>query len=198
MHIRPHKPREPCHQKQQQPDTRPAQAHVRPAPVCRLTSRSAGIFGETHPSVFIEQFGGLMSGQVPSDPLLLIQPDDPGILPHHAFVEDPARENIEVLLFEGHEVTVADLSYPGDRIQRNPAKLPLLPQCIAEIPHTLHPSADLCRHSHHKAAPLSGQKAIRVALWFVSATDSFELLERAPVASYFFNFATLGSIRRIA
>jgi hypothetical protein len=190
VYIRPHKPGETGHQQQQKPDARPTQAHVRPAPACGLTPRSARIFGETHPAVLIDWLSGLVSAQVPSDPLLLIQPDHPGVLPHHAFIEDPARQSIEVLLLEGHQVAVADFSNPGNRIQRNPAKLPLLPQCIAKIPHTLHPSADLCRHSHHKAARLSGQKAIH--------TDSFELMERPAVSSHFLNFATLGSVRRIA
>ena len=85
--------------------------------------------------------GRLVCGEVASDPLLLIQADYPGIFPHHAFVENPARENIEVLLFQGYQVTVADLSDPGNGVQRDPAELPLLPQCIAEFPHTLHPSA---------------------------------------------------------
>ena len=65
-------------------------------------ARFAGIFGKAHPAVFIAYGPGrLVCGEVASDPLFLIQPNDPGILPHHALVENPARENIEVLLFQG-------------------------------------------------------------------------------------------------
>src|SRR6202044_1880500 len=80
-------------------------------------------------------------GEVASDPFLLVEPYNPGVLPHHALIEYPSRENIEVLLFKGYQVTVADLSDPGYGVQGDPAKLPLLPQCVAKIPHTLHPSA---------------------------------------------------------
>ncbi len=50
-----------------------------------------------------------MGGEIAADPFFLIEPDHPGDLPDHTFIEDPARENIEVPLFEGHEAAVADL-----------------------------------------------------------------------------------------
>jgi hypothetical protein len=57
----------------------------------------------------------------------LIEAYDPGVLAHHTLVEYAAGENIEVLLFEGYQVAIADLRNPSNRIQRNSAKLPLLP-----------------------------------------------------------------------
>jgi hypothetical protein len=69
----------------------------------------------------------LVRREVASDPLILIEAYDPGVFSHHALVENPARENIEVLLFESYQVTIADLRNPGNGVQRDPAELPFLP-----------------------------------------------------------------------
>jgi hypothetical protein len=65
-------------------------------------------------------------GEIASDPLLLIEPYDAGVLPHHAFVKHPARKHIEVLLFKGYQVTVADLRDPGNGVERDPSELSFL------------------------------------------------------------------------
>jgi hypothetical protein len=68
-----------------------------------------------------------MGREIASDPLFLIEAYDPGVLSHHALVEHPTGENIEVLLFEGYQVTVADLRNPRNGVQRDPAEFALLP-----------------------------------------------------------------------
>ena len=126
--ITPYKPAKTRDQEQQHPNTRPAQPLVGTVPCSGLAPGFAGIFSKPHPAIFIRQCPGrLVRREVASDPLLLIEAYDPGVLPHHALVEYPARENIEVLLFEGDQVTVADLRNPGDGVQRYSAELPLLP-----------------------------------------------------------------------
>ena len=88
----------------------------------------AGIFGEAHPAVFIGQVAlYLMSGKVAFDPFILIESNDPGIFPHHAFVEDAAGEDIELLLLQGLQMAVADFGDAGDGFQRDAAELPFLP-----------------------------------------------------------------------
>jgi hypothetical protein len=119
-----------------------------------------------------------------SDPFLLVQSHHPGVFPDHALVKHSAGENVEVLFFQSNQVTIADLGNPGDGVQRDPAELPLLSQCLAEITHTSHPygyamappnkgrgsgeryydawtCADIV---NHKAALVPGQKQIPIVL----------------------------------
>jgi hypothetical protein len=152
--IAPNKPTEAGYQEQQERDAGPAQPLVGAVSAAGVAARFAGIFGETHPAVFVGECSSrLMGGEIAPDPFFLIEPYDPGVLPDHTFIEDPARENIEVLLFEGDQVAVADFSDPGNGVQSDSAEFPLLPQCIAEFPHTLHPPAGrITDIFHHKAA----------------------------------------------
>jgi hypothetical protein len=59
-----------------------------------------------------------------------------------------------MLLFEGHQMAVADLRYPGNSVQRDPAELPFLPQCIAKITHN---------HTHGFTRPFRWKKGVRPA-----------------------------------
>ena len=154
MDIAPNKPAEAGYQEQQDRDAGPAQPLVGTIPPAGVAARFAGIFGKTHPAVFVGQCpSGLMGGEIAPDPFFLIEAYDPGVFPDHAFVEDPARENIEVLLFEGYQVAVADFGDPRNGVQSDSAEFPLLPQCIAEFPHTLHPPAGrITDIFNHKAA----------------------------------------------
>jgi hypothetical protein len=127
--VAPYKPTETGYQQQQYPNARPAQPLV--GAVSRLADSPRALLAfsakRIQPSSSCDSPGRPVRGEVASDPLLLIEAYDPGILPHHALVENPARENVEVLLFEGYQVTVADLRNPGNGVQRDPAELPLLP-----------------------------------------------------------------------
>src|SRR5580704_440682 len=160
VNVAPHKPTEAGYQEQQHRNACPAQPLVWAVAPARIAACFARILGKAHPPIFVGFGPGRTVGrEITSDPLLLVQPDYPGILPHHALVEHPARENFEVLLLQGYKVTVADFSNPGDGVQRDPPELPLLPQCIAEFPHPLHPSAGpASTFSTIKPAPFPGQK----------------------------------------
>ena len=59
-----------------------------------------------------------------------------------------------MLLFESHQVTVADLRYSGNSVQRDPAELPFLPQCVAEVTHN---------HTHGFTRPFGWKKGVRPA-----------------------------------
>lgn len=192
--VTPYEPTEAGHQQQQYCDSRPAEPLVGAIPPFAFTARLTGILGKAHPAVFIADCGGVMRREVTSDPFFLVEAHNPGILAHHAAVKYPSRKDVEVLLFEGYQVTVADLSDPGNGVQGNPAKLPLLPQCVTEIPHTNHPSADNMPTFHHKTGVFPGQKLIM---------KPFCLLRNQHLLSYWtlpalidpgisFNFATLG------
>jgi hypothetical protein len=152
--IAPNEPTQAGYQEQQDRDPGPAQPLVGAIPPTGFAARFAGIFGKTHPAVFVGECPGrLVSGEIASDPFFLIEPYDPGVLPDHALIKDPSRENIEVLLFEGYQVAVADFSDPRNGVQSDSAEFPLLPQCIAEFPHTLHPPAGrITDIFNHKAA----------------------------------------------
>jgi hypothetical protein len=129
------------------------------APSTGAPAGFAGIFREAHPAVFLEILGWLMRGEVATDPFLLVQSNYAGIFPHHAFVENSTGEHFEVFLFQGYQVTVADFRNLGNSVQRDPAELPFLPQCIAEIPHTIKPVGRTYSHIlNHKGASKPDQK----------------------------------------
>jgi hypothetical protein len=133
--VTPYEPTQAGHQQQQYRDSGPAKPQVGAIAPSAFTARLAGILGKTHPAVFIADCGGLMRREVTSDPFFLVEAHNPGILAHHTAVKYPSRKDVEVLLFEGHQVTVADFSDPGNGVQGNPAKLPLL--LLAPIPASL-------------------------------------------------------------
>ena len=128
VHVAPNKPAEPGYQEQKHSNTRPAKPLIGTPSFVRLTPRLAGIFGKTDPTVLIgEGSSWFVGGEIASDPFFLVEPDHAGVFTHHAFIENPAREYVEVLLFQRLQVAVADLSDLGNGVQGDAAELALLP-----------------------------------------------------------------------
>jgi len=70
--------------------------------------------------------------QVISNRLFFVNADVFGVSANIAFIEDAAREHIEVLLFEGAKQARANLRSSGNFVERNMARLALPPEAFAE------------------------------------------------------------------
>jgi hypothetical protein len=150
MNIAPNEPAQTGYEQQQYSDAGPTEPLIWVSAPPAVATRFARIFREARPPIFIGQApGGRVCGEVAPNPFFLIEAHDPRVFPDHALVKHPAREHFELLLFQGYQVPVADFRDPGNGVQGDPAELPLLPQCIAKIPHTFQPIG-LTRWLHRK------------------------------------------------
>ena len=80
-------------------------------------------------------------GDVPGDGFFLVEAKIFGVGANEAFVEDAARELVEVLLFDGAEHARADLGGVGNVLELDALPLARLTEFVAELSHAV-PQSD--------------------------------------------------------
>ena len=80
-------------------------------------------------------------GDVPGDGFFLVEAEIFGVGANEAFVEDAARELVEVLLFDGAEHARADLGGVGNVLELDALPLARLTEFVAELSHAV-PQSD--------------------------------------------------------
>ena len=98
----------------------------------------ADVRGECGPSIVsgINRQAGLRGGpQKAVCPVAGIQANGPGISANDAFAEDSAGELLVAVLFQRKKVSLADLGYSSDLLQRDTARNPLRSKLLPKSTH---------------------------------------------------------------
>lgn len=119
----------------QQPRAHPAQPQFRL--VVAQDAGPAHVGGKSRPVAgFDHRLAGIVVRlEKAFGPVLLIQPQRPGVAAHNPLAEDAARQLPKMLLLQRKQMALGDLGHCRDVFQRNAAGEPLLAQFFTKISH---------------------------------------------------------------